>query len=234
MTETERLIGNEQVLDLVDEQVSKVESELSRLAGLQEDLHASRDTVGKLSLENKRLRDNVDGLDKSKRVTKLQSNAAAISLEENDALTIERSIAATRERVTSLGQATKSSCAEILWALSAQRRSNARTALESVLDFTHVGAFGQSLELSARSVLELKDLEYYFRYSATAKDAGYLISLLGQLRENFSELRTRCELEPSLIIPPVAVAPPVESPIAEYEPAITGNHLGSLAEAITR
>lgn len=61
-----------------------------------------------------------------------------------------------------------------------------------------------------------------------------MISLLGQLRENFSELRLRCETEPELAIPPIAAVEPVEAPFVEYEPAITGNHLGSLVEAITR
>lgn len=96
MTETHRQISNEEILSNVDQQVTRVESELSRLDELQKNLRVSRDTVGKLSLENKRIRENVDGLEKSKRVTKLQSNAASISLEENDAL-IERSIAAARE-----------------------------------------------------------------------------------------------------------------------------------------
>jgi hypothetical protein len=220
MTETERLTGNEQVLDLVGEQVAKVESELTRLAGLEEALHASRDTVGKLSLENKRIRDNVDGLNKSKRITKLQSNAAAISLEENDALIIERSIAAAKSRVVSLGQATKSLCSEVVWALSTARRSAAKATLEKLLDYALLGAVGQNLEACARSVVELKDLEYYFGYSATAKDAGYLISLLGQLRENFSELRSRCEAEPSLAIPPIATAQPAEAPLDEPKPAV--------------
>jgi hypothetical protein len=234
MTETERLIGNEQVLDLVDEQVSKVESELCRLAGLQEDLHASRDTVGKLSLENKRIRDNVDGLDKSKRITKLQSNAAAISLEENDALIIERSIAAAKSRVVSLGQVTKSSCAEILWALSTARRSAAKATLEKLLDYALLGAVGQNLEAYARSVVELRDLEFFFGYSATAKEPEYMISLLGQLREKFSLLRTMCETEADLAIPPIAVARSVEEPAAEYEPASIGNQLGVLAETVAK
>jgi hypothetical protein len=234
MTETERLTGNEQVLDLVGEQVARVESVLSRLAKLEEDLRVSRDTVGKLSLENKRIRDNVDGLEKPKRATKLQSNAASISLEENDALTIERSIAAAKSRVVALGQAAKSSCAEILWALSAQRRANAKSALESILDFSLLGAVAQNLEACARSVVELKDLAYFFGHSGTAHDIDYQVSVLHQLRENFSELRIRCEALHSLIIPPVAAAQPVEEPLAEYEPADSGNRLGVLAEAVTR
>jgi hypothetical protein len=35
------------------------------------------------------------------------------------------------------------------------------------------------------------------------------------------------------MIPPVAVAKPVETSIAEYETAITGNQLGTVAEAVT-
>src|SRR6202035_222493 len=123
MTETERQISNERVLDLVDGQVTSVESELSRLGTLQEDLHAARETAGRLTLENKRIRDNVDGLEKSKRIAKLRDNAAAISLEEIDALMIEANIEAAKRRVIARGQSTKSSAAEILCALSTARRA---------------------------------------------------------------------------------------------------------------
>jgi isochorismate hydrolase len=90
------------------------------------------------------------------------------------------------------------------------------------------------LETAARAVLELKELQFYFGNSGSSDNPEYQISLLRQLRENFSQLRAMCEAEAGLIIPPVAFAQPfVEEPIAEYEPA-SGNQLGSLAEAVTR
>jgi hypothetical protein len=231
MTERERQNANKQVLDLVDEQVVLVESELARIGTLQEDLHAAREAVGRLGLENKRIRDNVDGLSKSKRVSKLQDNAAAISLEENDALMIERSIEAAKAHVIGLGRGAKSSASEVLWALSTARRVSARDALERLLDFSLVGAAGEKLEDCARPVLALKDLQYFFGHSETLKAPDYQIALLHQLRENFSQVRAMCETEPSLAIPPITVVKPAEVAVAEYEPA-GGNRLGTLAQAV--
>ena len=49
MTETERKIRNEQVLEIANLQVAKVEAELARLDQLGNDLNAVRGTVGKLN-----------------------------------------------------------------------------------------------------------------------------------------------------------------------------------------
>ena len=41
-----------------------------------------------------------------------------------------------------------------------------------------------------------------------------------------------CETELDSAIPPIAATELPETPIAEHEPAVVGNQLGSLAEAV--
>lgn len=232
MTETHRQISNREILGLVDHQVTETELNLSRLDRLEEDLHAARENIEKLRAENDRLQGNEEGLDKSKRMAKLRDNAAMVALEEGDLRKIQRSITSTRARTIALGHAAKSSASEILWALSSARRVNTRTALEQLLDFSQLGATGHNIELSARGILELKDLQYYFSNSGASVHPEYQVGLLRQLRQNFSELQICCEAEPNLVLPPITVSEPNETPLAEYEPAATSNQLGSLAEAV--
>jgi hypothetical protein len=232
MTETERHTRNGQVLGLVDAQVAKVETELASLARLEEDLHASQETIAKLGAENANLRSNEPTLDKAKRMARLRDNAATIDLEQGDARRIQARINLAKAGAIALGQAAKSSGSEILWALSTARRISTREALEGLLDFALIGAAGHNLETAARSVLELKDLEYYFGHSsATTREPEYQLSSLRQLREHFSAVRSLCEAEPDLIIPMPNMAEPI--PAAEASPVLTGNQLGTLVQAIT-
>jgi hypothetical protein len=92
MTDHQRETINREILDAADEQVARVESEISRLGRLEEDLHASRETVEKLSLETLKIRDNVDSIPKEKRMAKLRGNAATIDLEQDDARKTEANI----------------------------------------------------------------------------------------------------------------------------------------------
>ena len=81
MTETQRLIENERALDLAKQEVAKVESEISRLGRLEEDLHECRESIEKLLAENTKIRINQDAIDKTKRMARLRDNAATIDLE---------------------------------------------------------------------------------------------------------------------------------------------------------
>ena len=114
MTETERKIRNEQVLEIANLQVAEIEAELDRLGQFEKDLDTVRGTVGKLNAENSKLRSNEDALEKSKRLVRLRDNLTAIDLEENDAQRIQADVSATKARIVSLGRSILSSVAEIL------------------------------------------------------------------------------------------------------------------------
>jgi hypothetical protein len=207
MTETERKIRNEQVLEIANLQVAKVEAELARLDQLGNDLNAVRGTVGKLNTENSKLRSNEDSLEKSKRLVKLRDNLTAIDLEENDARRIETDLKATKARIVSLGRSILSSVAEILWHLTNARRLAAKAALEELLDFSLVGPIGDGIEGSARSVLALKPLDHFFDNSIS--DPDRMIASMRLLRGQFEALRALCETEPLLTLLLPARAEPV-------------------------
>lgn len=162
-------------------------------------------------------------------MARLRDNAATLDLEQGDAKKIEADITSAKARAVELGQAAKSSCSEILWALATARRANAKAKLEEILDFSAVGA-GQNLETAARSVRELQPLQHYFAHSATAHEADYQLALLHQLRENFSQVRAMCEAEPGLTIPAITIVKPAEAAVAEYESPASGNRLGTVAQ----
>jgi hypothetical protein len=220
MTDHQRKTVNKEVLDAADAQVARVESEISRLGRLEEDLHASRETVEKLSLEALKIRDNVDSIPKEKRMAKLRDNAATIDLEQGDARKTEANITLAKARVVAVGEAAKASGAEILWALTAARQANAKAALEALLDMSLLGAHGENLEATARSLIELRDLENFFNHYLHADEGDRNIFLLRSLRERFTELRVLCENEPGLSLPPITVRQAIESTgAAEAKPA---------------
>lgn len=95
--------------------------------------------------------------------------------------------------------------------------------LEQVLDFGRLGPVGENLASSAKSLLELGDLEYYLTSSLRSTDDEYLLSLLSQFSQRFSELRLHCEQEPNLILQKVPI------PAA---PSTTVNVLGTLSPAV--
>ena len=133
MTETQRLIENERALDLAKQEVAKVESEISRLGRLEEDLHECRESIEKLLAENTKIRINQDAIDKTKRMARLRDNAATIDLETGDAKRIESDIVATKARILADGEIARASCASILWSLVTARQENARAAFEEIL-----------------------------------------------------------------------------------------------------
>jgi hypothetical protein len=211
MTETERKIRNEQVLEIANLQVAEIEAELDRLGQFEKDLDTVRGTVGKLNAENSKLRSNEDALEKSKRLVRLRDNLTAIDLEENDAQRIETDIKATRARIVSLGRATLSFIAEILWALTNARRLAAKVALEELLDFSLVGAIGDGIKAYARSVLALQPLDHFF--DNPAADPDRMIASMRLLRGQFETLRQLCETEPLLAFPLPARVQPAAEPV---------------------
>lgn len=227
------------MLDSSEQAVSKIESEFARLGQLEEDLHASTESLQKLNSENTRLRNNADELDKPKRMARLRDNSATIDLEQGDARRIERNITAVKSRIVALGRVTKSASAEILHALSVARRITAKKAIENLLDVSQLGAVGGNLELSAHSVLALKDLQYYFAHHVSEPD--YEIVLLRQLRQNFEVLRDMCANEERLVLTATEQASVAElqhafdaplNAMAEPVGAGNGNQLGSSNVAV--
>ena len=234
MTETERQVRNEQVLDLAGEQVAAAEAELAQLGKFEEDRYSTNESIQKLKSENARLRSNEDSLDKAKRVTRLRDNLATISVEEWDAQRIESEIATTKAQLLLHGRVATSACAEIISALSTARRRNVVTVLGDLLDLTKVGPGAELLSGSARCILELEKLEYYFSYSMRTGDDNHQIFTLRSLREHFSELRQLCEGEAGLVIPKIALE---LTPVAKLQPIVTEpagaeNALGTLSQAI--
>jgi hypothetical protein len=131
MTDHQRETLNRAVLDAADEQVARVESEISRLGRLEEDLHASRETVEKLGLETLKIRDNVHSIPKEKRMAKLRDNAASLDREQGDARKITAKINLTKARVVAAGEVAKAAGAAVLWALISCRKVNARPHLKT-------------------------------------------------------------------------------------------------------
>lgn len=226
MTDHQRETINQEVLDAADEQVAKVESEIATLGRLQEDLHASRETIERLSLETLKIRDNDDSIPKEKRMAKLRDNAASLDLEQGDARKITAKINLARTRIVAFGEVAKAAGAAILWALITCRRVNARASLEDLLDMSMLGVLGENLETNARSLLELKELQYYFNHHASADEVDRNIFLLQSLRERFSELRLLCESEQGLTLVAPVIAAPV--PIVEAKPATPATLSGVL------
>jgi hypothetical protein len=123
-------------LDVVTQEMGQVEAALARLGQLEEDLHASEETLARLNAETAKLRSNSDSLDKTKRISRLRDNAAAIDLEQGDIRLILEDIAATKEHVRRIGGAARASGAVILSELANACRKDVRQQLEALLDFS--------------------------------------------------------------------------------------------------
>jgi hypothetical protein len=211
------MTDNAKSIEAVAEAISATERELALFDSLTRNAVTNSRTVEILTTEILALHSNEAGLDSKARISKLTSTTSALALAQSDLKTAENAIGVVQARTIAAGRIARSACAEILSGLTNARRANAKEVIEKLLEVSQLGAFGAGLEFCARSVLELKEMEYFFNHSES--DTSRQIHSLRSLPQRFDELRELCANEPGLVLRMPTIKPAPVAEMTQRQPA---------------
>jgi hypothetical protein len=196
--------SNSLVLNAVEQVIAELETQFARLDQLETELAGARQATAVLTMDHDRVVQNTEALSPKTRVAQFMSTGAAVELARGDLRRIQNDITKAKATVVATGNSVRARCAEIVQLLVIFRRDQTRAQLAALLDFTRIGAAADGLENTARSILALRDVEYYFTGLWVGYELDSQLALLRQLPGWFAQLRREVESEPDFVLPDAA------------------------------
>ena len=212
--------SNQSALAIVDAAFSDLERKIAELDRLSDDLQTSRENIQKLDAESDRIKNDADGLERSKRVSKLTALNGSLEIEKSDNSRLVSAIQAAKARVVESGRAVRNLIAQILFQLSQTRKLNAVALLEKHFVVRKIPLRLTDLATTARGVVETREWEETL--TKPSRDREEEIGSLFSLKASFEPIRTAVLNEENLVLElRTAEEPVVPEPAAtEVEPAL--------------
>jgi hypothetical protein len=212
--------SNQSALAIVDAAFSDLERKIAELDRLSDDLQTSRENIQKLDAESDRIKNDADGLERSKRVSKLTALNGSLEIEKSDNSRLVSAIQAAKARVVESGRAVRNLIAQILFQLSQTRKLNAVALLEKHFVVRKIPLRLTDLATTARGVVETREWEETL--TKPSRDREEEIGSLFSLKARFEPIRTAVLNEENLVLElRTAEEPVVPEPAAtEVEPAL--------------
>jgi len=213
--------SNQAALAIVDAAFSDLERKIAELDRLSDDLQTSRENIQKLDAESDRIKNDADGLERSKRVSKLTALNGSLEIEKSDNSRLVSAIQAAKARVVESGRAVRNLISSVLFQLSQTRKLNAVALLEREFVVRKIPLRLTDLATTARGVVETREWEETL--TKPSRDREEEIGSLFSLKARFEPIRTAVLNEENLVLElRTAAEPAVTEPAGtELEPALT-------------
>jgi hypothetical protein len=213
--------SNELALAVVDAQFADLERRIAELDQLSDRLQVSKERIAELDGEINQVKGDVDGLERSKRISRLTSLNSARELALADDSAIVARIVSAKARVLASGRAVRNLISQVLWQLSQTRKLNATLLLETHFEIRKIPLRIADLATASRGVLQVRDWEELLTRPLRGRDEelGALYALkakfepvrAGVLAEENLVLKLRTAEEPAAVSEPVAESQLVEA-----------------------
>jgi hypothetical protein len=205
---------NQAALAIVDGAFSTLERRIGNLDQLTDRLQTSRERLADLDKEISQVKSDVDGLERSKRISRLTSLNSAKELALADDSAIVTKIVTTKARIL---EAVRNLISEVYWQLMAARKMNATLLLETHFEIRKIPIRLSDLANAARGVVELRNVEEIL--TRPQRGQAEELSALYALKARFEPIRAGVLAEENLVLElRTAEEPAVAEPVAELEP----------------
>ena len=208
-----------QALAIVDGAFTTLERRIGDLDDLTDRQHLSRQRLLDLDGEISQVKSDVDGLERSKRISRLTSLNSAKELAAGDDSKLVAAIVNAKARVLASGREVRNLIAQILFQLSQTRKLNATLLLETHFEIRKIPVRIADMATASRGVLQVRDWEEILTRPLRGRDEE--LGALYTLKAKFEPVRAGVLAEANLVLELRTAAgqePAVAEPVAELEP----------------
>jgi hypothetical protein len=182
-------------LEIVDAAFADLARKIAGLDRLTDDLQTSRENIQKLETESARIKNDVDGLERSKRVSKLATLNGSLEIEKSDNSRLLLAIQTTKANVLADGRGVRTLISTVLWQLLQAQKMRYTLLFDRELCLRKVPIRASDLANAGRDVVAVKELEDVL---CRPKRGDEELSTLYTLKVKFEPVRAMILAEPNL------------------------------------
>jgi hypothetical protein len=200
---------NLRALEIVDGAFADLARKIAGLDRLTDDLQTSRENIQKLEAESVRIKNDVDGLERSKRVSKLAALNGSLEIEKSDNSRLLLAIQTAKSNVLAAGRGVRTLISTVLWQLLQAQKMRYTLLFDRELCLRKVPIRASDLANAGRDVVAVKELEDVL---CRPKRGDEELSTLYTLKVKFEPVRAMILAEPNLAL---EIRNPEEPAVAE-------------------
>jgi hypothetical protein len=189
---------NETALAIVDGAFTSLERRIAELDQLSDRLQVSRERIADLDGEVSQVKGDVDGLERSKRISRLTSLNSAKELAAGDDSKIVAAIVVAKSQALQAGREVRNLISQVLFQLSQTRKLNATLLLEREFVVRKIPMRIADLANNARGVVELREVEELLTRPLRGRDEE--LGALYTLKAKFEPVRAGVLAEGNLAL----------------------------------
>jgi hypothetical protein len=204
-----------EALAVVEAAFADLDRKIGNLDRLADKLQTSQENLAKLEAEALQIKNDVDGLERAKRVQKLNVLQGSIEIEKGDNTRLLLAVQAAKSDILAAGRNVRSLISRVIYQLSRTRKMNATLLLETHFVVRKIPIRLSDLANNARGVVELREAEEIL---TRPKRGDEELSALFVLKVKYAPIHAAVLREENLVLEGFQTA---EEPVAITEPAAT-------------